>query len=80
MDFNAEGQIKQQGIDLYGGTWHSTVRELRKYRTPEEIRLGSMHSTNKAFERHYRVDPDDYRGIHRDAQGDNKNQMRKGNF
>jgi integrase len=68
-----------EGVDLYGGTRHSTVRELRKYRTPEEIRLGSMHSTNKAFERYYRADPDDYRGIYRDAQRDNKDQMRKRN-
>ena len=69
-----------EGIDLYGGTRHSTVRELRKYRTPEEIRLGSMHSTNKAFERYYRSDPDDYRGIYRDAQGDKKDKMRKPTF
>ena len=38
-----------EGIDLYGGTHHSTVRVLRKMRTPEEIKRGSMHSTNKGF-------------------------------
>jgi integrase len=40
-----------EGVPLYPGTRHSTVRELRKSRTPEEIRFASMHSTNKAFER-----------------------------
>jgi len=43
------GNIGIEGVDLYGGTRHSTGRELRKYRTPEEIRLGSMHSTNKVL-------------------------------
>ena len=61
-----------EGVDLYGGTRHSTVRELRKYRTPEEIKLGSMHSTNKAFERYFQVEPDDLRDIYRDTQRDNK--------
>jgi hypothetical protein len=37
-------------------------------RTPEEIRLGSMHSTNKAFERYFQVEPDDLRNIYRDPQ------------
>jgi integrase len=68
------------GVDLYGGTRHSTVMQLRKYRTPEEIRLGSMHSTNKAFERYYRSDPDDYRDIYRDAQCDNRDKMGSRNF
>ncbi|MFC1580891.1 tyrosine-type recombinase/integrase [Thermodesulfobacteriota bacterium] len=54
-------------VDLYGGTRHSTVRELRKHRTPEEIRLGSMHSTNKAFERYFQTDPEDLRGIYKDT-------------
>lgn len=56
-------------VDLYGGTRHSTVRDLRKYRTPEEIRLGSMHSTNKAFERYFQVEPDDLREIYKDTGG-----------
>ena len=61
-----------EDVDLYGGTRHSTVRELRKYRTPEEIKLGSMHSTNKAFERYFQVEPNDLRNIYRDTQSDNK--------
>ncbi|MDO9230251.1 MAG: hypothetical protein Q8M86_05020 [Syntrophales bacterium] len=40
------------GIDLYGGTRHSSVRALRKYRSPEEIKRAAMSETNKAFERY----------------------------
>jgi integrase len=61
--------LKIDGVDLYGGTRHSTVRELRRFRTPEEIRLASMHSTNKAFERYFQVEPDDLRDIYRDTGG-----------
>jgi hypothetical protein len=39
-------------VDLYGGTRHSTVRALRKYRSPEEIKEAAMSKTNKAFERY----------------------------
>jgi integrase len=56
------------GVDLYGGTRHSTVRALRKYRTPEEIRYASMHTTNKAFERYYVMGGDDLRAIYQDTQ------------
>jgi integrase len=65
-----------EGVDLYGGTRHSTVRELRKYRTPEEIRLGSMHSTNKAFERYYQIEPDDLRDIYQDAKNNKRDNQR----
>ncbi len=41
-----------EGVDLYGETRHSSVRALRKYRTPEEIKEAAMSATNKAFERY----------------------------
>ncbi|MFH1079482.1 MAG: hypothetical protein V1766_04360 [Pseudomonadota bacterium] len=41
-----------EGVDLYGGTRHSSVRALRRYRTPEEIKEATMSATNKAFERY----------------------------
>ena len=41
------------GVDLYGGTRHSTATALGKMLTPEQIRQGTMHSTNKAFERYF---------------------------
>lgn len=67
-----------EDIDLYGGTRHSTVRALRKMRTPEEIRKGSMHSTNKAFDRYFQIEMDDVRDIYRDTSGDTKVIPKKG--
>jgi hypothetical protein len=48
-----------EGVDLYGGTRHSSVRTLRKYRSPEEIKRAAMSETNKAFERYMGKDTDD---------------------
>ena len=41
------------GVDLYAGTKHSTVTALGKVLSPEQIRHGTMHSTNAAFERYF---------------------------
>jgi hypothetical protein len=62
-------ELNIEDVDLYGGTRHSTVRALRKRRTPEEIRRASGHSTNKAFERCYHTEGDMLRAIYDDAQG-----------
>lgn len=48
-----------EGVDLYGGTRHSSVRALRRYRSPEEIKRAAMSETNKAFERYMGKDTDD---------------------
>ncbi|MEN6317762.1 MAG: hypothetical protein ABFD82_03255 [Syntrophaceae bacterium] len=56
-----------EGIDLYEGTRHSSARALRKYRTPEEIRRATMHSTNKAFDRYFSMESDDLRSIYKDT-------------
>ena len=56
-----------EGVDLYGGTRHSSAIALRKFRTPEEIRRATMHSTNKAFERYFRMESDDLRSIYKDT-------------
>ena len=45
-----------EGVDLYGGTKHSTAMGVRKYATFEEVRLMTGHSTNKAFERYFRTE------------------------
>jgi integrase len=42
-------------VDLYGGTRHSSVQALREDLSPEQIRLASGHTTNKAFERYYKL-------------------------
>lgn len=57
-----------EGIDLYGGTRHSSVRALRAYRTPEEIKKATMSATNKAFERYYgQADDEQIRDIYTDT-------------
>jgi integrase len=61
-----------EGVDLYGGTRHSSAIALRKYRTPEEIKRATMHSTNKAFERYFRIESDDLRGIYEDTREKDK--------
>ena len=48
-----------EGIDLYGGTRHSSAVAPRHHATPEQIRRATMHSTNSAFERYYRTSPDE---------------------
>ena len=56
-----------EGVDLYGGTRHSSASALRAYRTPEEIRRATMHSTNKAFNRYFAMESDDLRSIYEDT-------------
>jgi integrase len=56
-----------EDVDLYGGTRHSSARALRAYRTPEEIKRATMHSTNKAFERYFNMESDDLRNIYEDT-------------
>jgi hypothetical protein len=57
-----------EGVDLYGGTRHSSVRALRKYRSPEEIKRAAMSETNKAFERYMGKDTDDdLRSVYRQS-------------
>ena len=60
--------LKIEGVDLYGGTRHSSVRALRKYRSPEEIKRAAMSETNKAFERYMGKDTDDdLRSVYRQS-------------
>lgn len=56
-----------EGVDLYGGTRHSSAIALCKVRTPQEIKRATMHSTNKAFERYFRIEGEDLRCIYEDA-------------
>jgi integrase len=50
-----------EGIDLYGGTRHSSAVALRKLLSAEGIRRLTGHETNKAFERYYMKDLDELR-------------------
>lgn len=56
--------LKIYGVDLYGGTRHSTVIHLGQWFTPEELKAASFHSTNKAFERYFRVKPEAIKNIY----------------
>ena len=55
-----------EGVDLYGGTRHSTVTELREVFSPEEIRRsGTLHTTNKAFDRYLQIKTEDARSVYK---------------
>lgn len=42
-----------EGVDLYGGTRHSSASAMGEYFTRDDLRdHGTMHSTNKAFDRY----------------------------
>jgi hypothetical protein len=56
-------------MGVYGGTRHTSVRALRKYHSPEEIKKASFHSTNKAFDRYFQIETDDVRSIYSKTQG-----------
>lgn len=57
-----------EGVDLYGGTRHSTATALGQVMSPEQIRMGTMHSTNKAFERYFQRQVGDARNVYQAAQ------------
>jgi integrase len=65
-----------EGVDLYGGTRHSTVSAMAEYFTKEEMREhGTQHGTNKAFERYFRSEAKPKREIYkkvRELQEKNK--------
>ena len=50
-----------QGVDLYGGTRHSSSQALRTRLSPEGVRRLTGHETNKAFEIYYRVSIEELR-------------------
>jgi len=57
-----------EGVDLYGGTRHSSARALRQFHSPEEIKKATMHSTNKAFERYFQVELDDVKNVYQNTK------------
>lgn len=59
--------LEIEGVDLYGGTRHSSAIALREHFSPEQIKQGTMHQTNKAFERYFRIEADDVRNIYNQA-------------
>jgi hypothetical protein len=58
-------KLKIDGVDLYGGTRHSSVTALKDIFTIDEIKsYGTLHSTNRAFERYMQVQPGDSKKIY----------------
>ena len=53
-----------EGVDLYGGTRHSSARALREYCSLKQIKRESMHSTNVAFERYFNLELGDVKNIY----------------
>ena len=53
-----------EGVDLYGGTRRSSARALRESFSPEQIKKATMHSTNAAFERYFKVELEDVKMIY----------------
>lgn len=51
-------QLGIAGVDLYGGTKHSTAMGLRAVATFEEVRKMTGHTTNKAFDRYLQLEGD----------------------
>jgi len=57
-----------EGVDLYGGTKHSTCTALGKIMSPEQIKNGTMHSTNAAFERYFQGQGNNAKMAYREAR------------
>jgi integrase len=53
-----------EGVDLYGGTRHSSATALRAHFSPEQIKSATMHATNVAFERYFQTGPDDLKDLY----------------
>jgi integrase len=59
------------GVDLYGGTRHSSAKALRNEYSPEQIKKATMHSTNKAFERYFQIENNDLREMYESTRNKN---------
>jgi integrase len=60
------GKLGIEGVDLYGGTRHSSAIALYKDAgvSPEEIKKATGHKTSVAFTRYFKLDLDDVLEIH----------------
>jgi integrase len=68
-----------EGVDLYGGTRHSSTTALREFYSPEQIRSsGTLHSTNKAFDRYLQIQAKDAKNIYQTAAGSIRAKKKKG--
>jgi len=63
-----------EGVDLYGGTKHSTAMGLRDVATYEEVRKMTGHTTNKAFDRYLQLEGEKVKSLYarRQSVADNE--------
>ena len=70
------------GIDLYGGTRHSSTTAMKKFFSPEEIKGGTGH-ISEAFERYFQRQSNDAVTVYdkiQEVRGDNKGITKNGGF
>jgi len=61
--------VKITGVDLYGGTRHSTTSALSEHFSLEQLRRdGTMHATNKAFERYMQTEVKPSKAVYEKVQ------------
>jgi hypothetical protein len=56
-----------ENLDLYRATRHNTATALGEYLSTEDIKTGSLHSTNKAFERYFQGQAKKAKKVHQKA-------------
>lgn len=62
------GNLGIKGVDLYGGTRHSTVTFLAQHFSRDEIKEhGTGHETSKAFDRYMQAEASKSLNIYRKA-------------
>lgn len=62
-------ELNIEGVDLYGGTRHSTVTRLGQHYSPEDIMQdGSEHSTSKSFMRYFHRHASQKKEMHHTAR------------
>jgi hypothetical protein len=60
--------LRIENVDLYGGTRHSTATALGEKLTPEQIKSGTLHTTNRAFERYFQGNARNAKLVYQTAQ------------
>ena len=61
--------LNVEKLDLYGFSRHTTASALGDIMTPEQIRQGTLHSTNRAFERYFQPDARNAKKVYQAAKG-----------
>ena len=62
------GNLGITGVDLYGGTRHSSAIDLRKRHSPEAVKRATQHKNNEAFDRYLQVTGDELRELYADTR------------